>query len=422
LSATQIMLDVVCGTRDNLHGRKTHTRWIAFGYIVGVNVMNIAIYTSGDFPYGGAAENFVRQMALGLYKNNAQVEVIRLRGDSYSRKNDTPVRRSNYLFNKSFTNEALKFFELLCVIFFVPISLLYRKIYKKDQIVLLYGIEYAYLVCPFIFWSKIFRIKCYRIITDSYMAKSLVPVWWKWPKYFFYAMQYKHFDRHLNGVIVLSRYLYGLCIKNRVKKEKVMLIPHFIDLNLKNKKIPTNDVEDIICFCGTPSISNGIIDLVQAFAIVSKYRRNTKLLIIGKIPGDVFPEIKKLNDKSIHLTGYLKKDAIEPMMRSSSILVNPRQSGVWADAGFPTKLGEYFATKRPVVATRVGDLAYYFNDKEELVFAEPNNPRSLADAILFLLENKEKGNQIGLNGFNWASNNLDYIKNSQKLIEFLNCK
>lgn len=383
--------------------------------------MNIAIYTSGDFPYGGAAENFVRQMALGLYKNNVQVEVIRLKGDSYSRENDTPVKRSNYLFNKAFTNEALKFCELLCLIFFVPVSLLYRKIYKKNQIVLLYGIEYAYLVCPFIYWSKIFGIKCYRIITDSYMAKSIVPVWWKWPKYLFYTLQYKHFDKHLNGVIVLSRYLYELCIKNRVKKENVMLIPHFIDLNQKKIKILTNDAEDIICFCGTPSISNGIIELMQAFEIVLKYHKNTKLLIIGKIPDEVFPEITKISDKNIHITGFLRKEALEPMMRSSSVLVNPRQSSLLADSGFPTKLGEYFAAQRPVVATRVGDLVNYFTDKEELVFADPNDPSSLADAILFLLENKEKGNQIGLNGFNWASNNLNYIKNSQKLIEFLNC-
>ena len=83
----------MCGTESNRYGRKTHTRWIAFGYIVGVNVMNIAIYTSGYFPYGGgAAENFVRQKATGLYKNNVQVEVIRLRADRYSRKNDTPVK------------------------------------------------------------------------------------------------------------------------------------------------------------------------------------------------------------------------------------------------------------------------------------------------------------------------------------------
>jgi glycosyltransferase involved in cell wall biosynthesis len=156
--------------------------------------------------------------------------------------------------------------------------------------------------------------------------------------------------------------------------------------------------------------------------MVLKCHENVRLLIIGKIPDKILPKIKKLSCKNIHFAGFLKKEELEPMIFTSSILVNPRQSGVLADAGFPTKLGEYFATKRPVVATKVGDLAHYFSDKEEIVFAEPNNPKSLADAILFLLENKEKGDQIGLKGFDWALNNLDYIKNSRKLIEFLNCK
>ena len=384
--------------------------------------MNIAIYTSGDFPYGGAAENFVRQMALGLYKNNAQVEVIRVRGKRYSNNNDTPLKASNYLFSKPFKNEELKFIELFCIIFFVPVSLLFRKLYKKEQIILLYGLEYAYLVCPFIFWSKILRISCYRIITDSYEPKSLVPVWWKWPKYFFLKIQYKYFDRYLHGVIVLSRYLYQLCITNGVKRENILLIPHFINTKSQIHKKKTSDIEDIICFCGTPSISNGIIELIKAFKIVTQHRKDTKLMIIGKIPDEILPEIKQINEENIHLTGFLKKNDIEPLLQSSSILVNPRKSGARAESGFPTKLGEYFAAQRPVVATKVGDIASYFTDKQEIVFADPDNPESLADSILFLLKNKDKGNQIGLNGFNWALNNLDYIKNSQKLIDFLNCQ
>ena len=59
--------------------------------------MNIAIYTTGDFPYGGAPESFVRQMALGLHENNMNVEVIRWRGDKYQRENDLPIERVNYL-------------------------------------------------------------------------------------------------------------------------------------------------------------------------------------------------------------------------------------------------------------------------------------------------------------------------------------
>ena len=44
------------------------------------NKKNILIYTTSDFPNGGAAENFVRQMAIGLSENNANVSIVRLKG------------------------------------------------------------------------------------------------------------------------------------------------------------------------------------------------------------------------------------------------------------------------------------------------------------------------------------------------------
>ncbi len=383
--------------------------------------MNIAVYTFGDFPNGRAGEHFVKQMALGLHQNDLTVEVIRLRGDWYSMINDTPIKRSNYLFKKPFKNDFLKIFELIFIILFVPFSLIYRKVYKKNQIILLYGINYAYLVLPFIFWSKILKLKCYRIITDLYRDQTIAPVWWKKPKLFFYDIQFKYFDKYLNGVIVLSNFLYRLCIKNKVSKNRILLVPHFIDLKPHTKPLSVYIDRNIIGFCGNPSIFNGIIDLIEAFVTLSKYHKNTKLLIIGEVSNEIIAILKKkkLENEDVIFTGFLQGKELINRLLSCAILVNPRKSGVWADAGFPTKLGEYFATQIPVVTTKVGDLPYYFQDKKEVLFAEPDNPKSLSESILFLLNNPEEGSKIGINGYNWASENLDYVKNSKILANFI---
>ena len=74
---------------------------------------------------------------------------------------------------------------------------------------------------------------------------------------------------------------------------------------------------------------------------------------------------------------------------------------------------------KPVVSTLVGDLIHYFKDKNELVFAEPNNPESIVEAIEYLYNNEKEAKKIGLNGYNWASHNLDNIQNSTKLINFI---
>ena len=101
------------------------------------------------------------------------------------------------------------------------------------------------------------------------------------------------------------------------------------------------------------------------------------------------------------------------------MLVNPRQSGEWADAGFPTKLGEYFATKRPVITTKIGDLKDYFTDKKQAIFAEPNKPESIAEAILYLLRNNSESERIGEEGYKWAVRNLEYNNNAKRLIDFI---
>ena len=76
-------------------------------------------------------------------------------------------------------------------------------------------------------------------------------------------------------------------------------------------------------------------------------------------------------------------------------MINPRRKGVLADSGFPTKIGEYFATKIPVISTKIGDLESYFENKKELIFSEPNNPNSIADAISYVNNNTDLAKKIG---------------------------
>ena len=123
--------------------------------------------------------------------------------------------------------------------------------------------------------------------------------------------------------------------------------------------------------------------------------------------------------KNIIFTGKLTASEVSSELQKCKILVNPRRLGISADSGFPTKIGEYFAAKKTVVATKVGDLGLYFKDKDELIFAEPNKPISICNAIDYALQNQDFALQIAKRGNEWAINNLDFKNNSKKLIEFI---
>ena len=169
-------------------------------------------------------------------------------------------------------------------------------------------------------------------------------------------------------------------------------------------------------------IQRGFLDLLEAFLIVIQKYKNTILVVSGAVSGSISSEpiFKNVElKKNIYYTGFISQEELQLQQMSCNILVNPTKNTLESEAAFPTKIGEYFATKRPVVSTSVGDIKNYFESENQLILVEPNSPQALAEGILYLIENKQKAKEIGERGFNWAINNLDHKKNSEKLISFL---
>jgi len=274
----------------------------------------------------------------------------------------------------------------------------------------------------FLIIAKLFKIKIFRIITDYYEQKSIVPVWWKQPKVFFYNLQFKYFDKSMDGLIVLSNYLKKQAIKNKVVPNRILLLPHFIDLSTPIFQSPKDNSYIKIGFFGSATKERGFFDLIEAFRILNQKYGNMILIISGKLPDVIISEIQPiLNELGNHLqfTGFISTEALKQMQQSCDILVNPPQNSIGSQAAFPTKFGEYFATAKPVVSTKTGDIINYFTNKKELVLVEPSSPPALADGIEFLIKNEIEANRIGLNGYNWARANLDYLTNANKLLSFI---
>jgi glycosyltransferase involved in cell wall biosynthesis len=102
------------------------------------------------------------------------------------------------------------------------------------------------------------------------------------------------------------------------------------------------------------------------------------------------------------------------------ILAITRPSTIQTKAGFPTKLGEYYATGRPVLATNFGDMTKYFTDREEIVMAECGDPESIANKILWMLQNSEEVDKISVKGYEKAKKLLEYKNSVSRMIELIN--
>ena len=164
-----------------------------------------------------------------------------------------------------------------------------------------------------------------------------------------------------------------------------------------------------------------------SFSLAKKQCKNIHLKIIGDQVADksFIPVLKaeavKLGvEKSVFFTGLVEHSKIPGLLHSCDILALTRPKGAFAEAGFPTKLGEYMACRKPVIVSKVGDLCSYFKNKEELVLVEPEDINSIADGICYLVSNPEEREKIGQASYQWMMENLEYQHVSDKVAKFLN--
>ena len=104
---------------------------------------------------------------------------------------------------------------------------------------------------------------------------------------------------------------------------------------------------------------------------------------------------------------------------NAKILALARPDNIQGQGGFPTKLGEYLATGKPVVVTTVGELKEYLIDNTNAFLAVPDSALSFAEKMKTALDNYEKAKQVGIEGQKLANTIFNYKVQSENLINYL---
>lgn len=398
--------------------------------------MNIVLFASA-FPYGGASANFLRNFTFALKDAGHNVEVILPTGAYYGKKidqqnirkgviNGVKYQRLGFIYHPR--NWFGKIIDNLLGIILPFFFLLNRGLSKRIEIIILYNPQFLslffHLISKFLLRKKILLIlpEFYEKPKGNIFSLSMI----KWYDFYFCI---KYLAKYADKFIVLSTYLEKYISSKLYKTKDIMILPNLTDPNLFSQTGIKEFKEGYITigYVGTPTRKDGVLDLITSFSIINKKYPNTHLLIIGDITNGntIVPQLQKyaqqlsITQNSITFTGLTSHFKIPSLLLSCQIFALTRPSGIFAEAGFPTKLGEYFACKKPVVVTRVGDLNKYFKDKEHVVFAEPNNIASIVNALEYLIINPKKAIEIGLNGYNWMNENLNYINQAKKITEFI---
>lgn len=242
-------------------------------------------------------------------------------------------------------------------------------------------------------------------------------------------------DNENNRIKKRLKYFSGLfCISNNLKSyfeqfhhfnKPVLVVPITVDLD-RFKNISGSVPENYITYCGNLfGDKDGVDILIKAFAKISRKYSNYKLQLIGNINDDEgFIQLKKLITETkltdrIIFTRFIERDLLPPMLMNSAVLVLARPDNIQSRGGFPTKLGEYLATSRPVIVTAVGDIPEYIIDRFNGFLAQPGSIESFASRLSYVLDNYDEASEVGKRGRQLAEKEFDAGIQSKRIHEFI---
>lgn len=399
------------------------------------NDQKYILITSTNFPAGGAGANYLNLFCRGLVANGFFIKVFLLKGFAFggfenknSRKNVTEYGTPyTYLgFTKRPRNKFLKLFDEFISVINLTILLFSLLSKRKTSTLLLYNseVQYNIVIFPLAF---IFRIKIVTFISEFYDKSVFSGSIFKKLKWYGFLVNFFYLNKISDKLIVFSHFLKDEYVKGGYKEKNIIIQPNLTDFDYWITA--DKELKFTIGYSGTPSVKDGLFDLFKAISILHNNAFNVSLLVIGDsaFGSSLIPDLKiecqKLGilDK-VTFTGLVESSMVKKYLSECKILAITRPSNRQTKAGFPTKLGEYFATRRPVLATDFGDIERYFHNGVDLLMAESGNPESIALKIKWMIENPESSDQIARRGVEKAKELLDYNQSVPRMIQFINGK
>ena len=165
--------------------------------------------------------------------------------------------------------------------------------------------------------------------------------------------------------------------------------PTFRDFTpfLAEAPLPDTDVR-MVAFLGGSAPVKGLDVLLRAWPAIASSVPGVRLEVAGS---GVVPGVE--DDLGVVRRGPLDVDAVRDLLDRSNIVVMPSRS-----EGMGRLALEAHGRGRPVVASAVGGLPEVVEDGETGVLVPPDDPDSLAKAIVALLENPERARAMGRQG------------------------
>jgi glycosyltransferase involved in cell wall biosynthesis len=122
---------------------------------------------------------------------------------------------------------------------------------------------------------------------------------------------------------------------------------------------------------------------------------------------------------SVRILGYVDRPTLLSTYREAIGLLIPLRDDLRSRARFPTKLGEYLASGRPVITSSVGEIERFLEDGVTAFVAAPDDLAAFADKMIETLEDRARATRIGAAGRRVAVERFSYAPLGVRLAELI---
>jgi glycosyltransferase involved in cell wall biosynthesis len=238
-----------------------------------------------------------------------------------------------------------------------------------------------------------------------------------------------------DAVVVVSNAMKAELIKRGVDNRKILVNPNGVDV----KRFDPDAVREealalrnslgisgmtVVGFIGTFGKWHGAEVLAAAIRDVIHRNRRVHFLFIGD--GVTMPLVRSIVHATgvsdhVTFTGIVPQETGPVWLGACDVLCSPHIPNPDGTPffGSPTKLFEYMAMARGIVASRLDQIAEILRHNENALLVTPGSPDELAEAIVWLTANPLESTRLGKNARDEASKHYTWAAHVGRIIDHL---
>ncbi len=231
-------------------------------------------------------------------------------------------------------------------------------------------------------------------------------------------------------IFVVSEVERRNLVRAGVATEKIIVNPNGVDTELFRPDVGGDVIrqqlnigteETVVGFVGTFGPWHGVLTLAEAINLIPS---NLPVCFLFVGSGSLRTETENMlrsenNLQRAIFAGVVDHQRVPAFLDACDVLVSPHVplANKSEFFGSPTKLFEYMAMGKGIVATRLGQICEVLTDGETALLVEPGNARQLADGIMRLSESIPLRNRLGAAAREAAIAHHTWKRNAQNVID-----